>query len=290
MRIDVLTLFPRMFEGVFAESILKRAQERGLVSVRLVDIRDYSEDRHRTVDDRPYGGGPGMVLKPEPVFKAVESIPAAPGEVVRRILLTPQGKRFDQAYARDLAAADHLVLVCGHYEGFDERIREGLSLEEVSIGDFVLTGGEIPAMLVVDAVVRLVSGVLGDAESAEFESFSRGQLDHPHYTRPPEFRGMRVPDILLSGNHEEIRRWREEQSATRTLARRPDLLVDGEGAAGMRSAECEMRNCGRGSRAVFSSEFRVPSSELEEWGSSPPPDRQSQAGARMRDPGQGEPR
>lgn len=228
MRIDVLTLFPRMFAGVFGESILRRASDKGLVEYRIHDLRNFTDDKHRQVDDRPYGGGPGMVLKCEPVFRAVETIRVEEGAVVRRILLSPQGVRFGQELAGALAAADHLILLCGHYEGFDERIRLGLGLEEISIGDYVLTGGELPAMVLADAVVRLIPGVLGHEDSAEHESFRDHLLDHPHYTRPPEHRGMKVPEVLLSGNHEEIRRWRQAEREVRTRQRRPDLLA-GEG-------------------------------------------------------------
>ncbi len=225
MRIDILTLFPRMFHGVLSESILGIAEEKGIVVFRVHDIRNFTDDKHHQVDDRPYGGGPGMVMKVEPVFRAVESIPIDPAASTRRILLSPQGRSFDQAMARELALADHLLLLCGHYEGLDERIREGLDLEEISIGDYVLTGGEIPAMVIADSVVRLIPGVLGDETSVEHESYSAGALDHPHYTRPPEFRGMKVPEVLLSGNHEAIRRWREEQREVRTRTRRPDLIA-----------------------------------------------------------------
>lgn len=228
MRIDVFTLFPRMFGPVLGESMLAVAEEKGLVAYRVHDIRNFTYDRHHQVDDRPYGGGPGMVMKPEPIFRAVESVPVQPQSTIRRILLSPQGVPFTQAKARELSRADHLILVAGHYEGVDERVLDGLGLEEISIGDYVLTGGEIPAMVVIDAVVRLVPGVLGDDLSSEIESFSRGLLDHPHYTRPPVFRDMRVPEVLLSGDHEKIRRWRAEEAARRTRAKRPDLLPRSE--------------------------------------------------------------
>ncbi|MEC1179376.1 tRNA (guanosine(37)-N1)-methyltransferase TrmD [Metasolibacillus meyeri] len=222
MNIHVLSLFPEMFEGVFNSSILKKAQEKEAVTLAVSDIRDFSENRHKQVDDYPYGGGAGMVLKPEPMFQAVESITA--GRKPRVILMCPQGERFTQRKAEELAQEEELVLLCGHYEGYDERIREHLVTDEISIGDFVLTGGELPAMTVIDAVVRLLPGVLGKADSHIQDSFSTGLLEHPHYTRPADFRGMKVPDVLTSGNHAKIDEWREEQSLKRTLLRRPDLL------------------------------------------------------------------
>jgi tRNA (guanine37-N1)-methyltransferase len=221
MRIDVLTLFPAMFAGPLDESIIKRAREAGLVDLKIHNLRDYAHDRHKTVDDRPFGGGPGMLLKPEPIFEAVESIAR---EKTRVILLSPSGRPFTQAIARDLAKLDDLLLIVGHYEGFDERIREQLADDELSIGDYVLTNGALPAMVVIDAVTRLLPGVLGDDESATEESFSEGLLEYPQYTRPAEFRGMKVPEMLLSGNHAEIARWRAEQARQRTQERRPDLL------------------------------------------------------------------
>ncbi|WP_107837903.1 tRNA (guanosine(37)-N1)-methyltransferase TrmD [Metasolibacillus meyeri] len=222
MNIHVLSLFPEMFEGVFNSSILKKAQEKEAVTLAVSDIRDFSENRHKQVDDYPYGGGAGMVLKPEPMFQAVESITA--GRKPRVILMCPQGERFTQRKAEELAQEEELVLLCGHYEGYDERIREHLVTDEISIGDFVLTGGELPAMTVIDAVVRLLPGVLGKADSHIQDSFSTGLLEHPHYTRPADFKGMKVPDVLISGNHAKIDEWREEQSLKRTLLRRPDLL------------------------------------------------------------------
>lgn len=229
MKIDILTLFPGMFAGPFDQSIVKRARDAGLLDIGIHDFREWATDRHRTVDDAPYGGGAGMVLKPEPLFACVESLfPEGRTPESRVILLTPQGARLDQAGVRRLAGYDHLVLLCGHYEGFDERVRTGLADEELSIGDYVLTGGEIPAMVVVDAVSRYLPGVLGSDASVEEESFSDGLLEYPQYTRPAEFRGMAVPDVLLSGNHAVIRRWREEQARLRTAARRPDLLAGGE--------------------------------------------------------------
>lgn len=222
MNIHVLSLFPPMFEGVFGSSILKKAQEKGAVNLTVLDIRDFSDNKHKQVDDYPYGGGAGMVLKPEPMFNAVETI--TKDRKPRVILMCPQGERFTQKKAEELAQEEELVFLCGHYEGYDERIREYLVTDEISIGDFVLTGGELPAMTVIDAVVRLLPGVLGQEDSHIQDSFSTGLLEHPHYTRPAEFRGMKVPDILLSGNHAKIEEWREEQSLKRTLLRRPDLF------------------------------------------------------------------
>ena len=220
MKIDVLTLFPAMFAGPLDESIIKRAREAGLLDLQIHNLRDYTHDRHRTVDDRPFGGGPGMLLKPEPLFEAVENLA---NEQTRVLLFSPAGRRFDQAFARELSKESRLLLVTGHYEGFDERVREQLVDGEVSIGDFVLTNGALPAMVVIDAVARLLPGVLGDDESSLEESFSRGLLEYPQYTRPAEFRGLKVPDILLSGNHAEIAKWRLEQARKRTRERRPDL-------------------------------------------------------------------
>ncbi|MFC7685441.1 tRNA (guanosine(37)-N1)-methyltransferase TrmD [Ureibacillus sp. GCM10028918] len=222
MNIHVLSLFPDMFTGVFGSSILKKAQEKGAVSLSVSDIRDFSNNKHKQVDDYPYGGGAGMVLKPEPMFQAVESI--TEGRNPRIILMCPQGERFTQKKAEELAKEEELVFLCGHYEGYDERIRTNLVTDEISIGDFVLTGGELPAMTVIDAVVRLLPGVLGQEDSHIQDSFSTGLLEHPHYTRPAEFRGMKVPDVLLSGNHANIDKWREQESLKRTFERRPDLL------------------------------------------------------------------
>ena len=221
MKIDVLTLFPAMFAGPLDESIIKRAREAGLLDLRIHQLRDYAHDRHKTVDDRPFGGGPGMLLKPEPIFEAVEKIAR---EKTRVILMSPAGRPFSQAIARELAQQEDLLLVTGHYEGFDERVRAELADDELSIGDYVLTNGALPAMVVVDAVTRLLPGVLGDDDSSKEESFSSGQLEYPQYTRPAEFRGMKVPEVLLSGNHAEIAKWRAEQSARRTKERRPDLM------------------------------------------------------------------
>ena len=222
MRIDVITIFPGIFESPLRESLLGRAIEAGLVDVRVHDLRGSTTDKHRQVDDESYGGGPGMVLKPEPVFAAVESLGA--GER-RTLLLSPAGRRLDQDLARELAADPWLVLICGRYEGVDERVAEGLPAEEVSIGDYVVAGGEVPALVVLEAVTRLVPGVIGREESHEQDSFGdAGVLDHPHYTRPAEFRGMRVPETLLSGNHAEIERWRREAALEKTRRNRPDLL------------------------------------------------------------------
>ncbi|RJX40823.1 tRNA (guanosine(37)-N1)-methyltransferase TrmD [Paenibacillus pinisoli] len=228
MRIDVLTLFPEMFEGVFGVSILGKAKEKGIVSLEAVNFRRYAGNKHSTVDDYPYGGGGGMVLKPDPVFAAVEDLQTDPGVRPRVILMCPQGETFTQQKAEELSKEQHLVLICGHYEGYDERIREHLVTDELSIGDYVLTGGEIPAMTVIDSVVRLLPGVLGNETSAVTDSYSTGLLEHPHYTRPPEFRGWSVPDILVSGHHAKIEAWRREQSLLRTLERRPDLLETAE--------------------------------------------------------------
>ena len=221
MRIDVLTLFPAMFAGPLDESIIKRARQAGLLDLQIHNLRDYAHDRHKTVDDRPFGGGPGMLLKPEPIFEAVEKLA---GDKTRVILLSPAGRKFDQAIARELARCEDLLFVTGHYEGFDERIRQELADDELSIGDYVLTNGALPAMVIIDAVTRLLPGVLGDDQSWQEESFSNGLLEYPHYTRPAEFRGMKVPEVLLSGNHAEIARWRAEQARMRTGERRPDLL------------------------------------------------------------------
>jgi tRNA (guanine37-N1)-methyltransferase len=221
MKIDVLTLFPAMFAGPLDESIVKRARQTGLLDLKVHNLRDYAHDRHKTVDDRPFGGGPGMLLKPEPLFEAVADIAR---EQTRVILLSPAGRTFNQAIARELAQLDDLLLISGHYEGFDERVRQELADDELSIGDYVLTNGALPAMVIVDAVTRLLPGALGDDESAHEESFSHGLLEYPQYTRPAEFRGMKVPEVLLSGNHVEIAKWRAEQSRQRTKERRPDLL------------------------------------------------------------------
>ena len=228
MKIDILTLFPEMFEGVFNASILRIAQEKKLVELNLHNIRDYTKDKHKCVDDKPYGGGPGMVLKPEPVFNAVETIEkqqrAKNIEKAHKILLTPQGAKFNQETAKYIAYEKNLMLICGHYEGFDERIRVGLDVFELSVGDFILSGGELAAMIVVDAVTRLIPNVLGAEESTINESFENGLLEYPQYTRPQEFRNMSVPSTLVSGNHKKIRDWQREQSVKRTKERRPDLF------------------------------------------------------------------
>ncbi|HXR47051.1 MAG TPA: tRNA (guanosine(37)-N1)-methyltransferase TrmD [Candidatus Limnocylindrales bacterium] len=217
----MLTLFPAMFAGPLDESIIQRARAGGLLDVKIHQLRDWAHDRHKTVDDRPFGGGPGMLLKPEPLFEAIEDLRR---KSTRVILLSPAGRKFDQAIARELAGQKHLLLVTGHYEGFDERVREKLADDELSIGDYVLTNGALPAMVVIDAVTRLLPGVLGDDESSRDESFSAGLLEYPQYTRPAEFRGMKVPGMLLSGNHAEIKKWRAEQAKLRTKWQRPDLL------------------------------------------------------------------
>ncbi len=224
MRIDVLTLFPEVFETFIETSIVGRAKNRGLVEIIRTNIRDFTTDKHRSVDDKPFGGGPGMVMMCGPVFACVEHAEAMDSRPVHRILLTPQGQRLTQRHVRKLADLPRLLLVCGHYEGFDERIRLGLNAEEISIGDYVLSGGEPAAMVVIDAVVRLLPGALGDDESSVDESFSGDVLEYPQYTRPREFRGMVVPEVLLSGHHAEIEAWRKEQSLVRTRSRRPDLL------------------------------------------------------------------
>lgn len=225
MKIDVLSLFPDMFSGVFNQSILKKAQERGHVSFRITNFRDFADNKHRKVDDEPYGGGEGMVLMPQPIFSAVASLRGErPDEKPHVVLLSPQGERHSQEKAKQLAKKSHLLFICGHYEGFDERIRLELADDELSIGDYVLTGGELPAMVIIDSVVRLLPGVLGNEQSSENDSFADGLLEHPHYTRPAHFRGLNVPDVLLSGNHGKIDEWRHFQSLKRTFERRPDLL------------------------------------------------------------------
>ncbi|MGP0583638.1 tRNA (guanosine(37)-N1)-methyltransferase TrmD [Paenibacillus timonensis] len=238
MRVDVLTLFPEMFAGVFGSSILGKAREKGIVSYNAINFRDYAGNKHGSVDDTPYGGGGGMVLKPEPIFRAVEDLlgqptgeenpdlsgEKAPVRAPRIILMCPQGETFTQKKAEELAQEDHLIFVCGHYEGYDERIREHLVTDELSIGDYVLTGGELPAMVVIDSVTRLLPGVLGNETSAVTDSFSTGLLEYPHYTRPVEFRGWKVPEILLSGHHANVDEWRRQEALRRTWQRRPDLL------------------------------------------------------------------
>ena len=223
MTFDIVTIFPAMLEGPLAAGIVGRAIAGGLLDVKVRDLRDFTTDKHRIVDDMPYGGGPGMVLKPDPIFRAIDAIVAERASRPRVVLMSPQGTRFTQAEAQRLARFDHVVLVCGRYEGFDERVRERVD-EELSIGDYVLTGGELPALVVLDAVARFVPGVVGDDESVAADSFSRGLLDFPQFTRPAEIGDLRVPEVLLSGNHAAIRRWRKREALTRTLERRPDLL------------------------------------------------------------------
>jgi tRNA (guanine37-N1)-methyltransferase len=227
MQFDVFTLLPEVFPAYLDSSILQRARQRGLIDIRVHNIRDWASDRHHVTDDLPYGGGGGMVMKPEPVFAAVEAVlgdsPSCPV-----IMLTPQGRVFNQRTASELASIPHLALICGRYEGIDERIRTHLVTDEISIGDFVLTGGELPALLMIDALSRLLPGVLGDPDGAADDSHASGLLEYPHYTRPPEFRGWQVPEILLSGDHAKIARWRREQSILRTLERRPDILENAE--------------------------------------------------------------
>jgi tRNA (guanine37-N1)-methyltransferase len=227
VRFDLVTIFPRLCDGPLGEGIVRRAIDRGLVDVRVHDLRDYTTDRHRSVDDVSYGGGPGMVFKPEPLFRAVDALQEA-GSIDAVILTSPQGRRFTQREAERLAALRRVVLLCGRYEGVDDRVRSALATEELSVGDYVLSGGELPALVIVDAVVRLLPGAVGDEASVDVDSFSRGLLDYPHFTRPAEFRGLRVPDVLLSGNHADIRRCRKRESLARTLALRPDLLSSAE--------------------------------------------------------------
>lgn len=226
MHIDVLTLFPEMFEGIFDLSIMKRAIDQKLVGIGLHNIRDYTHDKHHTADDYPYGGGAGMVLKPEPIFEAVESIEKKAGTPI--ILLSPQGRLFTQRVAQELASHSQLILICGHYEGVDERVKEHLASDEISIGDYVLSGGELAAMVVIDGVFRLVPGVLGSEASPLDDSHVGGLLEYPQYTRPPQYRGWPVPEVLLSGNHAQISRWRREQAIRRTLEQRPELLTRAE--------------------------------------------------------------
>ena len=224
MKCDILTLFPEMVEAVLSTSILGRAREKGLLEVRAVNMRDFAEGRHKVADDYPYGGGAGMVLKPEPIFRAVEDLRARTSDV-RLVLMTPQGRTLTQTVAAEFAAERRrLIFICGHYEGIDERVRMGLAPEELSVGDYILTGGELAALIVVDAAARLIAGVLGDQQSAEADSFAESLLDYPHYTRPPVFRGMEVPEVLRSGDHRAIRAWRRAQSLLNTYGKRPDLL------------------------------------------------------------------
>ena len=228
MRFDILTLFPEMFNGPFSDSMIKKARENGIIDINLIDIRDYTTDKHNTADDYPYGGGAGMVLKVEPLYYALADITEDFSQSTTNILLTPRGQKLDQSMVKDLSGKDRLVLICGHYEGIDERIRNNFVDQEVSIGDYVLTGGEIPAMVLVDAVARLLPGVLGHDESKKNDSFYNGILDYPHYTRPQEFKGMEVPEILLSGNHQLVDRWRKKEALKRTYLMRPDLIENTE--------------------------------------------------------------
>lgn len=229
MRIDIITIFPEMLDGFLGQSMMKRAAKAGHVTFNGINLRDFAEDKHRTTDERPFGGGPGMVMKPEPIFKAVESVRTGKSRV---ILMCPQGKPFAQKRAQELSTEEHLIFVCGHYEGVDERVREALIDEEISIGDYILTNGVLPAAVVIDAVVRLIPGVLGGERAAEQESFSEPLLEYPQYTRPPEFRGMNVPEELLTGNHAAIAAWRRRQSEKRTAERRPDLFPGCRGENG----------------------------------------------------------
>ncbi len=222
IRFDILSLFPEMFDSPLNSSLLKKARERKIIEVNLIDIRTFAEDKHRMADDYPYGGGSGMVMKVEPVAKALDSLDLLDGIPI--ILMTPQGEPFSQEIAGELSSHSRLAVICGHYEGVDERIREHLATREISIGDYILTGGELPAMVLIDAVARLIPGVLGNEESARGDSFSGGVLEYPQYTRPPEFRGWRIPDVLLSGHHAEIKKWRRRESLKRTMQRRPDIL------------------------------------------------------------------
>lgn len=227
LEINILTIFPNMFKGPFSESILNKAQEKRLIKINLIDLRDFSLDKHKTVDDYSYGGGPGMVLKPQPIWDAVEMIKKNKSLFPLKIIITSaQGKIFNQAMAQDLSKASRLLIICGRYEGIDERIPQLIDAEEVSVGNFVVSGGELPAMLMVDAISRMIPGVLGKEESMINDSFYNGYLDYPHYTRPDEFNGLKVPDILLSGNHKEIEKWRREQSLLRTLIRRPEIFTN----------------------------------------------------------------
>jgi tRNA (guanine37-N1)-methyltransferase len=223
LKIDIITIFPDIFKSVTNESILKRAQQKKKIKIEIYNLRDYTDDSHKKVDDRPFGGGPGMVLKPEPLFNVIEKIKAK-AQQAKVILLTPQGKRLTQDEAFRLSKEEHIILICGRYEGVDERAREKLIDEELSIGDYILTGGEIPAMVVIDAVARLVPAVLGHEDSAQLDSFVNGLLEYPQYTRPADFKGMKVPPVLLSGNHELIKKWQKEQALKRTKKRRPDLI------------------------------------------------------------------
>lgn len=228
MFFDILTLFPEMFAGPFSESILKRAREKDLIEIKTINIRDFADDKHHTTDEPPYGGGAGMVMKAEPIFKAQKEAQKQRRLNSKTILMSPQGRELDQKLVKDLSREEGLTIICGRYEGVDERVRENIVDLEVSIGDYVLTGGELPAMVLVDSVARLLKGVLGDADSSKKDSFYNGLLEHPHYTRPQEFKGLKVPDVLLSGNHQLIERWRKKESLKRTYLRRRDLLAKKE--------------------------------------------------------------
>lgn len=228
MFFDILTLFPEMFAGPFSESILKRAREKDLIDIKTVNIRDFAEDKHHTTDEPPYGGGAGMVMKAEPIFKSWQNTQAERGVKSKTILMSPQGEQLTQDLVKDLAEEEGLTIICGRYEGVDERVRDKIVDQEISIGDYVLTGGELPAMVLVDSISRLLTGVLGDEDSSKKDSFYNGLLEHPHYTRPREVEGLKVPDVLLSGNHQLIERWRKKESLKRTLLRRKDLLEDKE--------------------------------------------------------------
>ena len=224
MKFDIVTIFPRMIDAGLEEGVVGRARERGLLDIAVHNLRDFTNDRHHVVDDVPFGGGPGMVMKPEPLFAAMDAVVARRGQPGAVLLLTPAGRRFSQTEAKRFAALGHVAVLCGRYEGIDERVRERWATDEISIGDYVLSGGELPALVIIDAVARLVPGVVGDGQSVEGDSFERGLLDYPHYTRPAEFAGMRVPEVLTSGHHGEIRRWRRQQALRRTFERRPDLV------------------------------------------------------------------
>jgi tRNA (guanine37-N1)-methyltransferase len=226
MKFDIVTIFPRMFDQPLAEGVVARGVEAGFIDLKVHDLRDFTSDRHRVVDDVPYGGGPGMVMKPEPFFRAAAHISGTRGEAKAVLLTSPQGRQLTQADAARLAGIEHVVILCGRYEGIDDRVRQQLATEEVSIGDYVLSGGELAALVIVDVVSRLVPGVVGDQRSVEADSFSRGLLDYPHYTRPAEFQGLMVPEVLLSGHHLEIARWRAREAVRRTMALRPELLAD----------------------------------------------------------------
>jgi tRNA (guanine37-N1)-methyltransferase len=245
VRFDIVTIFPRMFDAPLAEGVVARAVERGVVAIGLHDLRDFATDRHRVVDDVPFGGGPGMVLKPDPMFEAVDAIRRTHGQPAAIVLTSPQGAPFTQAEAERLRAFDHVAILCGRYEGVDERVREHLATHEVSIGDYVLSGGELAALVIIDVVARLVPGVVGAADSVAGDSFSRGLLDYPHYTRPAEYRGLAVPEVLLSGHHGRIAEWRRREAVRRTLERRPDLLQHATLDTAEQAVIEELRRSGR---------------------------------------------